>query len=66
MPLVLLGAILGLPALLILVYDPQGHVYHLVDVGIYHVWPCPCGTWCCHVYAYWHFDDFSWGQTQQD
>ncbi|TPX35051.1 chitin synthase [Synchytrium microbalum] len=61
-PLMLLGAILGLPAFLILFTSKRwAYVYWM---GVYllslHVWNLVLPT-----YAFWHFDDFSWGQTRQ-
>ncbi|KAF9923858.1 Chitin synthase, class 3 [Linnemannia zychae] len=60
-PLLLLAAILGLPAVLIamtsrkLIYVSWMMVYLL---SIF-VW-----NFVLPAYAYWHFDDFSWGQTR--
>ncbi|TPX41830.1 chitin synthase [Synchytrium endobioticum] len=61
-PLMLLGAILGLPAFLILFASRRwAYIYWMV---IYlmslHVW-----NLVLPAYAFWHFDDFSWGQTRQ-
>lgn len=60
-PLLLLAAILGLPALLIALTTRK-----MVYVG----WMCiylfslPIWNFILPAYAYWHFDDFSWGQTR--
>ncbi|KAI8048352.1 chitin synthase-domain-containing protein [Gilbertella persicaria] len=60
-PLLLLAAILGLPAILI-AFTTRKMVY----VG----WMCvyllslPIWNFVLPAYAYWHFDDFSWGQTR--
>ncbi|KAG0245849.1 chitin synthase-domain-containing protein [Mortierella sp. GBAus27b] len=60
-PLLLLAAILGLPAVLIvmtsrkMVYVSWMLVY-LVSIFIW--------NFVLPAYAYWHFDDFSWGQTR--
>lgn len=60
-PLVLLAAILGLPAVLISLTTRK-----MVYIG----WMCvyllslPIWNFILPAYAYWHFDDFSWGQTR--
>ncbi|KAF9583904.1 Chitin synthase, class 3 [Lunasporangiospora selenospora] len=60
-PLLLLAAILGLPAVLIvmtsrkIVYVSWMMVY-LLSIFIW--------NFVLPAYAYWHFDDFSWGQTR--
>ncbi|KAI8976830.1 chitin synthase-domain-containing protein [Pilobolus umbonatus] len=60
-PLMLLAAILGLPAVLI-AFTTRKMVY----IG----WMCvylislPIWNFVLPAYAYWHFDDFSWGQTR--
>ncbi|KAI8889377.1 glycosyltransferase family 2 protein [Backusella circina FSU 941] len=60
-PLMLLAAILGLPAILIALTTRK-----MVYVG----WMCvylfslPIWNFILPAYAYWHFDDFSWGQTR--
>jgi len=61
LPLLLLAAILGLPAVLIamtsrkLIYVSWMMVY----LGSLFVW-----NFVLPAYAFWHFDDFSWGQTR--
>lgn len=61
-PIFLLGAILGLPALLILfnARHPMYVLWFLVYLLALPVWNfiLPC-------YAYWHMDDFSWGETRK-
>ncbi|KAG0014199.1 Chitin synthase, class 3 [Entomortierella chlamydospora] len=60
-PLLLLAAILGLPAVLI-VMTSRKMVYvgwMMVYLGSLFVW-----NFVLPAYAYWHFDDFSWGQTR--
>ncbi|KAF8923683.1 family 2 glycosyltransferase [Dissophora ornata] len=60
-PLLLLAAILGLPAVLI-VMTSRKMVYvgwMMVYLGSIFVW-----NFVLPSYAYWHFDDFSWGQTR--
>ncbi|KAG0206553.1 Chitin synthase, class 3 [Mortierella sp. GBA30] len=60
-PLLLLAAILGLPAVLIVMTSRK-----LVYVGWMFVYLCSIFVWnfVLPAYAYWHFDDFSWGQTR--
>ncbi|KAI7818860.1 chitin synthase-domain-containing protein [Gamsiella multidivaricata] len=61
-PLMLLAAILGLPAILILMTTRK-----IVYVG----WMCmyllslPIWNFVLPTYAFWHFDDFTWGQTRK-
>ncbi|KAI8099767.1 chitin synthase-domain-containing protein [Halteromyces radiatus] len=61
-PLMLLAAILGLPAVLIALTTRK-----MVYVGWMLVYLCSLPIWnfVLPAYAYWHFDDFSWGQTRQ-
>lgn len=61
-PLLLLGAVLGLPAVLILL--ATGKVVYVSWMLIY-LLSLPIWNFVLPVYAYWHFDDFSWGQTRQ-
>ncbi|ORZ27107.1 chitin synthase-domain-containing protein, partial [Lobosporangium transversale] len=60
-PLLLLAAILGLPAVLIVMTSRK-----MVYVGWMLVYLCSIFIWnfVLPAYAYWHFDDFSWGQTR--
>ncbi|KAI8844766.1 chitin synthase-domain-containing protein [Chytridium lagenaria] len=60
-PLLLLGAILGLPAILVLLTTRR--VIYIYWMMIYLL---ALGIWnfILPVYAFWHFDDFSWGQTR--
>lgn len=61
-PLILLGAVLGLPAVLILITTRK-----LVYIGwmIAYLLALPIWNFVLPIYAYWHFDDFSWGQTRK-
>ncbi|ORX98091.1 fungal chitin synthase, partial [Basidiobolus meristosporus CBS 931.73] len=61
-PLVLLAIILGLPAALILMTTRK-----IVYVGWMLIYLLSLFLWnfVLPVYAFWHFDDFSWGQTRQ-
>ncbi|KXN73036.1 glycosyltransferase family 2 protein, partial [Conidiobolus coronatus NRRL 28638] len=61
-PLLLLAAILGLPAVLI-VFTTRKLVY--VGWMLVYLLSLPIWNFILPVYAYWHFDDFSWGQTRQ-
>ena len=61
-PLALLGAILGLPAILILLTTRRIiYVYWM----IIYLMALPIWNFVLPVYAFWHFDDFSWGHTRK-
>jgi chitin synthase len=60
-PLILLGIILGLPGLLIVVTSRK--VAYLGWMIIY-LLSLPIWNLVLPAYAFWHFDDFSWGQTR--
>ncbi|KAI9002688.1 chitin synthase-domain-containing protein [Gaertneriomyces semiglobifer] len=61
-PLVLLGAILGLPAFLIVMTSRRySYIYYM---GVY-LLALPVWNFVLPVYSFWHFDDFSWGQTRK-
>ncbi|QRV80228.1 chitin synthase [Ceratobasidium sp. AG-Ba] len=60
-PLVLLGIILGLPGLLIVVTSRK--VAYLGWMLVY-LLSLPIWNFVLPAYAFWHFDDFSWGQTR--
>ena len=61
-PLILLAAILGLPALLILFtsFKPMYIVWFLIYIISLPIW-----NFVLPVYAFWHFDNFSWGETRK-
>lgn len=61
-PLVLLAIILGLPGLLIVITTRK-----IAYVGwmIVYLFSLPIWNGILPAYAYWHFDDFSWGQTRR-
>lgn len=61
-PLVLLALILGLPAVLIVITAHR--VSYVVWMLIY-LLSLPIWNFLLPVYAFWHFDDFSWGDTRQ-
>ena len=60
-PLLLLVAELGLPAILILITTRK--VVYVFWMMIYLV-ALPIWNFILPVYAFWHFDDFSWGETR--
>ncbi|KAI0051256.1 glycosyltransferase family 2 protein [Auriscalpium vulgare] len=61
-PLVLLVAVLGLPAVLILITTRK--VVYVFWMLIYLI-ALPIWNFVLPVYAFWHFDDFSWGETRK-
>ncbi|KAI5191483.1 chitin synthase [Nematocida sp. AWRm77] len=61
-PLILLVAILGLPAGLIFVTNLN--IFYFFWLAIYLV-SLPIWNFVLPMYAFWHFDDFSWGETRQ-
>ncbi|KAJ8327573.1 hypothetical protein O5D80_003928 [Batrachochytrium dendrobatidis] len=60
-PLILLAGILGLPAILILLTTRR--VVYIYWMFVY-LLALPIWNFVLPVYAFWHFDDFSWGQTR--
>lgn len=61
-PLFLLAAILGLPALLIL-FTSRSLMY--VIWFLVYIVALPIWNFLLPIYAFWHFDDFSWGETRK-
>ncbi|CAA7259260.1 unnamed protein product [Cyclocybe aegerita] len=61
-PLMLLVAVLGLPAILILITTRK--VVYVFWMMIY-LFALPIWNFVLPVYAFWHFDDFSWGETRK-
>ncbi|KAF9324413.1 Chitin synthase, class 3 [Linnemannia elongata] len=61
-PLLLLAAILGLPAILILMTSRK--VVYVGWMGMY-LLSLPIWNFVLPVYAFWHFDDFTWGETRK-
>ncbi|KAL4068959.1 glycosyltransferase family 2 protein [Scleroderma yunnanense] len=61
-PLTLLAIILGLPGLLIVITSRK-----IAYVGwmLVYLLSLPIWNGLLPAYAFWHFDDFSWGQTRQ-
>lgn len=61
-PLALLALILGLPAVLILITTRK---YIYVGWMFLYLLALPIWNFILPLYAYWHFDDFSWGETRK-
>jgi chitin synthase len=61
-PLMLLIAVLGLPAVLILITTRK--VVYVFWMLIY-LLALPIWNFVLPLYAFWHFDDFSWGETRK-
>ncbi|KZT04611.1 glycosyltransferase family 2 protein [Laetiporus sulphureus 93-53] len=61
-PLILLVAILGLPGLLIMLTTRK--MVYVFWMLIYLI-ALPIWNLILPVYAFWHFDDFSWGETRK-
>lgn len=61
-PLVLLGLILGLPGVLIVV---TAHRLSYVLYMLIYLLSLPMWNFVLPTYAYWKFDDFSWGDTRK-
>jgi len=61
-PIVLLIAVLGLPAILIVI--TTGKIVYVFWMMIY-LLALPVWNFLLPVYAFWHFDDFSWGETRK-
>jgi len=61
-PLVMLALILGLPAVLIALTTFQLQYFGWLLIYIINL---PVWNFFLPVYAFWHFDDFSWGDTRK-
>lgn len=61
-PLVLLALILGLPAVLIVV---TAHSWSYVAWMLIYLLSLPVWNFVLPTYAFWKFDDFSWGDTRK-
>jgi len=61
-PLVLLALILGLPAVLIVI---TAHRWSYVAWMLVYLLSLPIWNFVLPAYAYWKFDDFSWGDTRK-
>ncbi|KRH94744.1 Chitin synthase/hyaluronan synthase (glycosyltransferases) [Pseudoloma neurophilia] len=61
-PLIMLACILGLPAILILITSFRlQYIFWL----IIYIFSLPVWNFILPVYSFWHFDDFSWGETRK-
>ncbi|KAM0672985.1 hypothetical protein GVAV_003560 [Gurleya vavrai] len=61
-PLIMLFGILGLPAFLILLTTRE--ISYIFWIIVY-IFSLPIWNFVFPVYAFWHFDDFSWGETRK-
>jgi len=61
LPLAMLVAVIGLPAILILITTRK--IVYVFWMFIY-LAALPIWNFVLPVYSFWHFDDFSWGQTR--
>ncbi|GJJ06163.1 hypothetical protein Clacol_000352 [Clathrus columnatus] len=61
-PLMLLLAVIGLPGVLILITTRK--VVYIFWMLVY-LLALPVWNFILPVYAFWHFDDFSWGETRK-
>lgn len=61
-PLVLLALILGLPAVLIVL---TAHRWSYVGWMFIYLLSLPIWNFVLPTYAYWKFDDFTWGETRK-
>jgi len=61
-PLALLFAVLGLPAILVLI--TTGKIVYIMWLLIY-IAALPVWNFVLPAYSFWHFDDFSWGETRK-
>ena len=61
-PLVLLALILGLPAILIVV---TAHRWSYIAWMFVYLLSLPVWNFVLPTYAFWKFDDFSWGDTRK-
>ncbi|CAG8533834.1 10021_t:CDS:2 [Gigaspora rosea] len=61
-PLLMLAMVLGLPAIMILLTTRK--LVYIAWMIIY-LLALPIWNFILPVYAYWHFDDFSWGETRK-
>ncbi|KAI1622994.1 chitin synthase 4 [Exophiala viscosa] len=61
-PLILLGLILGLPAVLIVL---TAHRWSYILWMLIYLCSLPIWNFVLPTYAYWKFDDFSWGDTRK-
>ena len=57
-----IGAV-GLPAILVLLATPLKINY--LSYIVFYILAIPIWNLVLPLYAYWHFDDFSWGETRK-
>ncbi|KAJ3122979.1 hypothetical protein HK100_011761 [Physocladia obscura] len=62
-PMLLLVFVLGLPGFLVVLTNPRHKAAYLWWLGVY-IFALPVWNFVLPLYAFWHFDDFSWGQTR--
>jgi len=62
MPLVMLFCVLGLPGVLVMLTSQK--VIYVLWMFVY-LFGLPVWNFILPVYAFWHFDDFSWGETRK-
>ncbi|KAJ3310465.1 hypothetical protein HDU76_003367, partial [Blyttiomyces sp. JEL0837] len=62
LPLVMLLAILGLPGVLIVITTKK--IVYIAWMLIY-LLALPIWNFLLPIYAFWHFDDFTWGETRK-
>ncbi|ORX43112.1 hypothetical protein BCR36DRAFT_586798 [Piromyces finnis] len=61
-PLIMLFCVLGLPGVLVMLTSQK--VIYVLWMFVY-LFGLPVWNFILPVYAYWHFDDFSWGETRK-
>lgn len=61
-PLVLLALILGLPGLLVII---TAHSWSYIVWMLIYLIALPIWNFVLPAYAFWKFDDFSWGETRK-
>jgi chitin synthase len=61
-PLIMLFAVLGLPGILVMLTTQK--IIYVLWMFVY-LLGLPVWNFVLPVYAFWHFDDFSWGETRK-
>lgn len=62
LPLILIVVIIGLPAVLIVLTSPKW--IYVLWMFLY-LFSLPIWNFILPLYSFWHFDDFSWGETRK-
>ncbi|OUM61944.1 glycosyltransferase family 2 protein, partial [Piromyces sp. E2] len=62
MPIIMLFCVLGLPGVLVMLTSQK--IIYVLWMFVY-LFGLPVWNFILPVYAYWHFDDFSWGETRK-